>query len=864
VANADRISEVYKGEIWDAALQQRARDRIHWLISHARGRVLDIGCSQGIASLLMAREGHDVVGVDVELDRVAYALNDRAQEPPEVAERVHFLGASGAALPFADASFDTVLLGEILEHLDKPEAVLDEVARVLVPGGVVAITVPFGLSPHHDHRETFYAANLLDLVGGHLLPESITIVDRYLRVVATNGVADATRLAELVASVQPTADRIFVDVERAELGGRSSMRELARRSRQLAEREREVERLSIALARAERRLEIGRANLREMEFQRDSWRWKFESLKRRRPLRLLVAVRQAMRSPRKLIALPVTAARILFGPAAPLPVARPERDAVARRPAVEQAPVESRRAIELQIKLLAPRPPVTLRDLRVAAVLDTFSESCFGPECDLVTFRPDNWEAVLTRQPPHMLFVESAWQGGGGAWQYQVGSYNYAESVGLPHLSALVAWCRERSIPTVFWNKEDPVHFDKFKQAAQLFDIVLTTDADCIERYQSLPKLRATTVEALSFAAQPRLHNPVSLIDAREPIPAFGGTYYRNRHPERRAQLEMLLDAARPSGLVIFDRTFGQESDSVGFPERFAPHIRGGLPYDEMVTAYKRYRVFLNANSVRTSPTMFSRRVFELLACGTPVVSTPSVGMQHLFGDMVAAVEDEPAARSEIDRLLTDDALWEERSAAGIRRVHGQHTYAHRLSRIAELAGYRIPAFGDERVAVLVLADHSPGRGLDSVIAQSERPHELIIGAPSDAPVAGAAVIKQAADRLRAQRLAELAGATEAPWVLIADDAHSYRLDHLADLAVARRWTHADIIGVTARHEGGAGADGHAHGPRYVHRYVDLVEPHGVLVRRTLVAEHGWDDRDPDQTQAALAALGATFYAVGS
>ncbi|HSK98162.1 MAG TPA: class I SAM-dependent methyltransferase, partial [Euzebyales bacterium] len=278
MANADRISEVYKGEIWDEAQQRRARNRIGWLAGHARGRVLDVGCSQGIASLLVARAGHQVVGVDVELDRVAYALADRAREEPDVAARVSFLGASAAALPFADDSFDTVLLGEILEHLDKPEAVLDEVARVLAPGGVVAITVPFGLSPHHDHRDTFYAANLLELVGGHLLPTAIDIVERYLRVVATNGVADAARLAELLTGVQPTADRLFGEVERAEHDSRGSMRELARRSRQLVERERQVQQLTTAMARAERQLEVGRANLREMEFQRDSWRWKFESL----------------------------------------------------------------------------------------------------------------------------------------------------------------------------------------------------------------------------------------------------------------------------------------------------------------------------------------------------------------------------------------------------------------------------------------------------------------------------------------------------------------------------------------------------------------------------------------------------------
>jgi ubiquinone/menaquinone biosynthesis C-methylase UbiE len=855
VANADRISEVYKGEIWDEALQQRARDRIHWLTGHAGGRVLDVGCSQGIASLVVARNGFEVVGVDVELDRLDYAAADRAREPADVAERVRFVGGSAFALPFGDDSFDTVLLGEILEHLDKPEAVLDEVARVLRPDGVVAITVPFGLSPHHDHRDTFYPANLLELLAGHLRPTAIEIVDRYLRVVATSGVADAARRAELLASVQPDADRVLLEVERAERESRDSMRELARRSRQLADRERQIERLSTTLAEAETRLEAGRARVRELRFQRDSWRWKFESLKHRRPLRVLVEARRALGNPARLVRLPLTVLKVLFGPAPELPVARPEREAGQQRSVADRALAEQRRDLELQMKLLAPTPPVTLRDLRVAAVLDTFSESCFGPECDLVTFRPDNWEAVLTKQPPHLLLVESAWQGNGGAWQYQVGTYTYSESVGLPYLSAL-AWCRERGIPTVFWNKEDPVHFDKFKQAAQLVDIVLTTDADCIERYRALPKLRASVVDALQFAAQPRLHNPIAVDGERGAVPAFGGTYYRNRHPERRAQLEALLDAATGSGLVIFDRTHGQESDSVGFPERFAPHIRGGLPYDEMVAAYKRYRVFLNANSVLSSPTMFSRRVFELLACGTPVVSMPSAGMERLFGDIVDAVDNTEDARSAIERLLSDDALWHARSSAGIRRVHGQHTYAHRLARVAALAGYDIPAFGDERVGVLTLADDASARGIDSVVAQSEPPHEVVIGATSGVAVPDATVIPQRADRPRAQRLAELAGHTDAPWVLIADGQRTYRLDHLADLAVARRWTHADIIGVVP-------GDGHARGPvAAAHRYVDRLEPHGALVRRALVAEHGWDDRVGEQTQALLAALGATLYAV--
>jgi SAM-dependent methyltransferase len=58
-------------------------------------------------------------------------------------------------LPFADRSFDTVLATEVLEHVTDHEATLDEIVRVLAPGGRVVVTVPFLYPIHeapHDHR----------------------------------------------------------------------------------------------------------------------------------------------------------------------------------------------------------------------------------------------------------------------------------------------------------------------------------------------------------------------------------------------------------------------------------------------------------------------------------------------------------------------------------------------------------------------------------------------------------------------------------------------------------------------------------------------------------------------------------------
>lgn len=85
---------------------------------------------------------------------------------------------------------------------------------------------------------------------------------------------------------------------------------------------------------------------------------------------------------------------------------------------------------------------------------------------------------------------------------------------------------------------------------------------------------------------------------------------------------------------------------------------------------------------------MFSRRVFELMACGTPIVSTYARGIENLFdSDAVWLVRSQEEANEAIHVLMTDDAEWRRRSLAGIREVFSRHTYAHRLNDIFESLG---------------------------------------------------------------------------------------------------------------------------------------------------------------------------------
>ncbi|MDX6469590.1 MAG: hypothetical protein QOF75_1393 [Gaiellaceae bacterium] len=96
-------------------------------------RVLDVGCRTGALTQHYA-PGNHVVGVDVDRDALAYTAERLEIETlwADVEE----------TLPFDDASFDVVVAGEILEHLADPAAAVDQVRRVLKPGGRFVGSVP--------------------------------------------------------------------------------------------------------------------------------------------------------------------------------------------------------------------------------------------------------------------------------------------------------------------------------------------------------------------------------------------------------------------------------------------------------------------------------------------------------------------------------------------------------------------------------------------------------------------------------------------------------------------------------------------------------------------------------------------------
>lgn len=124
----------------DMAYRRRVPALLGYLDLQDGETVLDCGCGMGVYLMLMGRLRRlKLIGVDGDLERLHWA--EREQVPASLS------GVNIHHLPFADNSFDKILMTEVLEHLADDRGALREIFRVLKPGGVLALSVPHANYP---------------------------------------------------------------------------------------------------------------------------------------------------------------------------------------------------------------------------------------------------------------------------------------------------------------------------------------------------------------------------------------------------------------------------------------------------------------------------------------------------------------------------------------------------------------------------------------------------------------------------------------------------------------------------------------------------------------------------------------------
>ena len=525
--------------------------------------------------------------------------------------------------------------------------------------------------------------------------------------------------------------------------------------------------------------------------------------------------------------------------------------------------------------------------LRVAVILDDFSMLAWSYEFETLALTPGRWREQLAEHPVDLLLVESAWHGNDDAWQYQL----TGPSAPSAPLRELLAHCRAFGIPTVFWNKEDPPHFEDFLATARLFDQVFTTDVTLLSRYRE--ELGHDRIAVLPFAAQPAVHNPIRPQHGHQVRDvAFAGMYFAHKFPERRAQMDFLLGGAldasarMDTGLEIFSRFLGDD-ERYQFPGELAARVVGSLSYDRMLTAYKAYKVFLNVNSVVTSPSMCARRIFEITASGTPVVSAPSPAIGEFFSaDEVPQVASREEATHVVRALVRSRELRDRTVHRAQRRIWHEHTYAHRARQVLEAAGLADRAGttglvgGAGLPAVSIMAATNRPEQLDHLVDQvarqtgverqllllthgfqaptevAERAHRLgienvvVIEAPGSWSLG--ACLNAAVERAEGQVCTKM------------DDDDLYGEFYLHDLLRAREYSGADVVGKHAHYMYLAGTDATLlRFPWMEHRFTDRVMGPTITAGREVLRAHPFEDVSRGEDTGfldAVAAAGGRIY----
>ncbi|WP_427018388.1 glycosyltransferase family protein [Pseudarthrobacter sp. P1] len=489
-------------------------------------------------------------------------------------------------------------------------------------------------------------------------------------------------------------------------------------------------------------------------------------------------------------------------------------------------------------------------DVRAGVILDDFSALAFRYEWDTVPVHSHTWREDLAKDPIDLLFVESAWAGNGGLWRGKIaGAGGPSQS-----FTDLLEWCRSQGIPTVFWNKEDPPHYGDFLPAAKLFDHVFTSDSGRIASYHQ--DLGHTRVAALPFAAQPVIHNPSRPANGRhERDVAFAGMYFAHKYPERRAQMDMLLggvqdvSAKMKLGLEIFSRKLGGDPN-YQFPAPLDGRVVGSLTYGQMLSAYKAYKVFLNVNSVVDSPSMCARRIFEITAAGTPVVTAESAAIRHSFNELEVPIAQSREEAGRLVRALVDNPELNDRTVhLAQRKIWQNHTYAHRAEAVLkEAMPHRASALLRPTVTALVptIRPHQLEQVFGTLSAQRDANVQLVLlthGFELEAAVLAdlkarfgiddVVLLSAGRDVSLGECLNRCVQAADGDVLTKMDDDDHYGPNYLSDQLFALDYSAADIVGKQAHYmhlqSSGANILRFAHKE---HRYTNFVMGPTIMARK--------------------------------
>jgi hypothetical protein len=441
-----------------------------------------------------------------------------------------------------------------------------------------------------------------------------------------------------------------------------------------------------------------------------------------------------------------------------------------------------------------PRSPLASParpDLRIAAILGDASARGFGLEASLVPLALGSWEEQLADAA--LLLVESE-AVATGPWSDAFSTF----AAGRPNaLRSLLEECMRRRVPTVFWDNSNIAISEELLEVASRFDHVFTTADEKIGRYAD--RLGAGRVARLDHAAQPRIHNPIGARRPRLARVCFAGSW--PDHEDGDGALRTLLDP--PLDMDVLD-IYARRG---ALPPRYRPAVVGGPPR-KLVDTAQQYAAVLEPASGAPSSSRLPRRMLELLASGTPVVTTPSKGVDQALGDVVITTSSAEHTQRAVGGLIEHATERDRLALRGLRAVMREHTYSRRLDQVLGSAGLTAHDGTPPLVTVITVSNRPEylHRCLDNYRRQTYEGREFLFimnartfdqddVAAQIATVPSARVLYVESAATLGECLNEALQVAEGDYFAKFDDDDHYGPNYLADQMLAFEYANAAVVG---------------------------------------------------------------------
>ena len=351
----------------------------------------------------------------------------------------------------------------------------------------------------------------------------------------------------------------------------------------------------------------------------------------------------------------------------------------------------------------------------VACILDSFSFECFSYELNLFQLSLNNWENILKSNIDFVL-MESAWVGYNGEWENIISNYDSRnmKDIKMVELSKMMDYIITSKIPMVFYNREDPVNFDKFINFAKLFsnNLIVTVDENSVINYK---KAGCRYVLSFPFCCQPIIHNPINKQSIYDII---FSTHYDTLSDECN-EINDIIDnhincidiydeQLLNNKLALQVKSFDEFKHRYEFPEKYKNNIKGNLEYTQLLEVVKKYKIVVT-NSFKS--------LIEMCSMSIPVMSNQQY--KNIFGSNILNYQD----KDTINKYLQDDMTRRTVGNTLHKITMKNYTYGHLIDKIIDGICINKRVFKTKSILCLIFSETKMGITKQSYFSKT---HETV------------------------------------------------------------------------------------------------------------------------------------------